>query len=167
MVRAMSFLTTSAGCPASSAVRAACSRLCARAYSDLAVVCAAADADAARATARVSVMSRRIIRLRLPELSIHFFEVVFRDEHLAGLAASGSGDQPVGFHHVHQPCGPAEADAQPPLQVRDRGLAALHDDAGRFIIEIVLLELERSRGLLLGGDQLVEDRLALLAQETG
>src|SRR6476659_524367 len=148
MARAISFLTTSAGRPASSAVRAACSRPCARVYSDFAVVCAAADADAARATARVSVMIRRIVRLRLPELSIHFFEVVFRDEHLAGLAAGRSGDQPVGFHHVHKPRRPAEADAQPPLEVRDGGLAALYDDARGFVIEIVLLELECSRSLL-------------------
>src|SRR6185436_5895202 len=148
MVRAMSFLTASAGRPASSALRAACSRLCARAYSDFAVVCAAADADAARTTARVSVMSRRMSSPRLPELSIHLVEVVLRDEHFAGLASSRGGDQPVGFHHVHQPRGAAEAYAQAPLEVRDGGLTALHDNAGGFVVEIVFLELESGRRLL-------------------
>ena len=58
----------------------------------------------------------------------------------------------VGLHHVDEPRGAAEADPQPPLEVRDRRLAALHDDARGLVVEIVLLELAlpRSRSSLRG-----------------
>src|SRR6185503_20796812 len=105
----------------------------------------------------------------LPKLRIHLLEVARVHEHFARLAAGAGRDQPLGLHHVHQPRCPAEPDPQLPLQIRDGRLAGADDDARRFIVEFVLLELD-TRGtafLVLGRDRVIEDRLALLAQEAG
>src|SRR5262249_29634996 len=72
------------------------------------------------------------------------------------------------LHHVDQPSGAAEADAQLPLQVRDRDLAAADNDACGLVVEIVLLELQTVRGRLFvfRRDRIVEDWLALFAEKT-
>ena len=51
----------------------------------------------------------------------------------------------LGLHHVHEPRGAAEANPQLALQIRDRRLAAAHDDARSLVVELVLLELEAAR----------------------
>src|SRR5690349_20248989 len=63
----------------------------------------------------------------------------------------------------------AEANSQLALQIRNRDLAAADDNARSLVVQVVLLELHSaaSRLLLLGGDGVVEDRLALLAEEAG
>jgi hypothetical protein len=76
--------------------------------------------------------------VRLPQLRVHFVEVVLVHEDLAGLAASARRHRPFGLHHVHQARGTAETDSQPALQIRDGRLSALHDDAGRFVVELVV-----------------------------
>ena len=58
-----------------------------------------------------------------------------------GLPPAARRDQPVHLHHVDQPRGAAEADPQPPLQVRDRRLAARDDDPRGLVVELVLVEL--------------------------
>src|SRR5262245_36551101 len=99
------------------------------------------------------------------KLGIDFFKVVLVYQHLARLSAGAGRDEPFCFHHVHQAGGAAEADAQFPLQIRDRHLAAADNDARGLVIEIVLLELQALRGRLLvfSRDRIVEDRLTLFA----
>src|SRR5262249_40960991 len=113
-------------------------------------------AVATAAATMIAVMQGCFIGIRLMKLCIHFFEVVLLDEPLARLAAGGGRDEAVHLHHVDEPRGAAEADAQPPLQVRDRRLSARHDDARGFVVELVLLELlVLLRALLVGGDRVV------------
>src|SRR5207248_2738590 len=92
-----------------------------------------AEATAGRAATpahkTIAARIRYFIETRLSKLRIHFVEVFLLDEHLARLAAHRGRYQPVHLHHVDQPRGAAEADPQPALQVRDRGLAAGHHDA--------------------------------------
>src|SRR5258705_13997791 len=106
-------------------------------------------------------------REELPELRIDLFEIAAIDEHLARLAAGARRHEPLGFHHVHEPCGTAEANPQLPLQIRDRRLSAAHDNTRGLVVELVLLELKAlgTSLVVLGRDRLVEDRLALLADE--
>src|SRR3954469_7656022 len=107
--------------------------------------------------------------MALAQLRIHLLEVAAVDQHLAWLAAAARGDEPFGFHHVHEARCAAETDAELPLQMRNGGLAAADDDARRLVVEVVLLEFESAHPalLILGRDGVVEDRLALLAQEAG
>src|SRR6266851_7386857 len=137
-------------------------------------VCLRAVASAKAGTAgmmHVAVTSAARIRCFigncLSKLRIHFVEVFLLDEHLARLAARRRRDEPVHLHHVHESRGAAEADSQPALQVRDRRLAARHDDARRFVVQLVLLELGvfLCVALFVRGDGGVVCRLALLPQE--
>src|SRR4051812_2806160 len=107
-------------------------------------------------------------RRRSAQLRVDLVEVVLFHEHFASLTASRARHQPFGFHHVDEPGRAAEPDPQPPLQVRDRRLAARDDDPRRLVIQVVLLELEiRTGSLVILGDGLVVGRLALFAQEAG
>src|SRR5439155_22322994 len=100
------------------------------------------------------------------QLRINFVEVLLVHQHLPRLSAGGRRDEPFHLHHVDEPSGAAEADPEPPLQVRDGRLAALHDDAGGLVVEIVLFHFDRvGRRLFLGGNRLVVRRLALLAEK--
>src|SRR3989442_9195199 len=49
----------------------------------------------------------------------------------------------------------AEPDPEPSLKVRNRSLAAAHDDARRLVVEIVLVQVDRAfgRGRLGQGDR--------------
>src|SRR5215218_919640 len=86
----------------------------------------------------------------LPQLRIHFLEVAAVDQHLARLTAGAGRHEPFGFHHVNESRGAAEADAQTPLQVRDRRLSAGDHDARGLVVELVLVEVEAAgAGLLL------------------
>src|SRR5690606_29500603 len=164
----MSRRTTCSGFPASSARRAAVSRACSLWYIPRAPVCASAASAGQTNRAISRTMKWRMRRSpRLPELGIHGSGVVLRHEDLAGLAAGACRDETLGLHHVDEPRRAAESDAQAALQVRDRGLAALHDDAGGLVVEIVLLEFDGVGRLVLGGDRLVVVRTSLLAQEAG
>src|SRR5437762_3702 len=98
--------------------------------------------------------------LRLPQLRIDFLEIAAIDEHLARLAAGARRHEPLGFHHVHEPRGAAEANPQLPLQIRDRRLSAAHDNTRGLVVELVLLELKAlgTSLVVLGRDRLVEDR---------
>src|ERR671920_491940 len=61
-------------------------------------------------------------------------------QHLTRLAACGRRDEALHLHHVDQARRTAEPDPQPPLQIRDRCLPALHDEPrneirdGRFAL---------------------------------
>ena len=116
-----------------------------------------AERDGATPIATAATASTTIARrVRLAKLRIHFLEVLASDEHLARLAAGRGRHQPFGFHHVDQPRGPAEADAHLALQVRNRRLAGLHDDARGLVVELVLLELDAVRaGLLVSSSVIV------------
>src|SRR5688500_18464135 len=107
--------------------------------------------------------------VRLPKLRIHFLEVLASDEYFTRLAPGCGGNESFRLHHVDQARGTAETDSHLALQVRDRSLAGRHHDARGLVIQLVLLEFETGRSVLLifFGDRLVVDRLALLAQEAG
>src|SRR5580765_1174024 len=75
----------------------------------------------------------RAAREELPELGIDLFEVTAIDEDLARLAAGARRNEPLGFHHVHEPRGTAEANPQLPLQIRDRRLSAAHDNTRSLV----------------------------------
>jgi hypothetical protein len=47
---------------------------------------------------------------RLAKLRIDFLEVPAIDEHFSRLSSGAWRHQTIGFHHVHEPCGTAEAD---------------------------------------------------------
>src|SRR5215510_12399571 len=138
-----------------------------RAAADCAETAAGSPGAAARAAATMSaVMNGCRIRNRLVKLCIHLFEVILLDEHLARLPAGRRRHEPVHLHHVDQARGATEADAQPPLEVRDRRLSARHDDPRGLVVELVLLELlVLLRPLLVGGDRVVVGGPALLAEE--
>src|SRR5262245_4057950 len=77
---------------------------------------------------------RRLLNLPMAhpcssKLRVDFLEIALVHQHLARLAADGWRDESFHFHHVDEPCGAAESDPQPALQVRDRRLSARDDDA--------------------------------------
>src|SRR5439155_4420646 len=87
-------------------------------------------------------------RTPLSQLRIDFVEVALVNEDLARFSAGRRRHQAFHFHHVHQSRRAAEADAQAALQIRDRRLPALDDEARRLVVQIVLLHLVRIGGRL-------------------
>src|SRR5688572_22369408 len=120
-------------------------------------------------TPRTPAASASAVSSVLAELRIHFLEVASIDEDLTGLAPGPRRHEPLGLHHVDEPRGAAEADAEPSLQKRNRGLAAANDDASRLVVQIVLLKVNTAGSslLVLRGNRIVEHGLTLLAQEAG
>src|SRR6187397_874230 len=149
------------GLIASSSCRSEASRLSACWYSADGSedwLCSVTTSAALRAHARTG---------RLPELRIHFLEVVAVHEHLARLAAHALRDEPFRFHHVDQTGRTAEPDPHLALEIRNGRLAGADDDPCRLVVQLVLVELEtaRPRLLVVRGNRVVEDRLSLLPQE--
>src|SRR5687768_2379598 len=101
----------------------------------------------------------------LAKLGIDFIEIRLVHQHFTRFAASAWRDQAIHLHHVHETRGPAEADPEPPLQIRNRRLPTRDDDTRGFVVEIVLFHLDAIEAFLLGGDGRVVDGLALFAQE--
>src|SRR5438309_10964607 len=74
------------------------------------------------------------------ELRVDLVEVCLVDQDLARLPAVGGRYQTLHLHHVHEARGAAEADAESPLQVGNGRLSALHHDARRLVVEVVLVQ---------------------------
>src|SRR5205823_2949664 len=73
------------------------------------------------------------------QLRVDLLEVPTVHEYLPRLSAGRRRHQTLGLHHVHQPRGTAESNPQPALQVGDRRLSALDDDARRFVVQVVFV----------------------------
>src|SRR5262245_30247341 len=138
MTMRTSVSTSGSASAAFSRVRASCS--CAMAPLNI-VLAGGGTARAGTAAStqhhRKAVLATVCFTIRSPQLRVHLVEVRLVDEHLSRFAARGGRHQTFHFHHVDEPRRPAEADAQPPLQVRDRCLTALDDDARGLVVEIV------------------------------
>src|SRR5450759_3181583 len=144
-------------------------RSCARArvyWSRAAWAAHEGTADSVHTAVTSAARTGCLIGNRLSQLGIHFVEVFLLHEHLARLAAGRGGDEAVQFHHVDEPGRAAESDPEPPLQIRDRRLAARHDDAGGLVVDLVLVELHvLLRPLFVRRDGGVVGGLALFPQE--
>src|SRR5262245_21197733 len=128
------------------------------------------DCDDCASSAGIAEPSTSAAATHLPKLRIDFLEVRTIDQHLARFATRAGRDESFGLHHVDQTSRAAESDAQLPLQVRDRHLAAADDDPCGLVVEIVLLEFHPAGAaglLVLLSDRVVEHRFPLLAEKAG
>src|SRR5688572_23660485 len=101
-------------------------------------------------TCGLSASTRNAAISRLSKLRIDFVKVTLVHQYFPWFAAHTGRYQAVHLHHVDEPRGAAEADAQAALQIGNRGLAARHDNSSRFVVQIVLLHLHRVELLLFG-----------------
>src|SRR5262245_24565802 len=149
--------------------RTACSLASASAYNAGAGSAAAPDVATQAATTTINPIRRlRIRSIRSAELRVDFIEICRVDQHLARFSSRRRRYQAIDLHHVHESRRAAEADPQTALQVRNRRLTALDDDASGFVVEIVLFHLDAaSDRFVVGGNGLVVNGLALFAQEAG